>query len=62
AQEVECKEVQEQTPEEYKNAMDNLPAILKATLKPTVDTTGWVFFIAAAGPWPDDKGELHVET
>ncbi|KAG6865252.1 hypothetical protein C0993_008186, partial [Termitomyces sp. T159_Od127] len=52
----------ERMPAEYNDAINNLPAVMNAIMKPTVEATGWVFFVAAAGLKPDTNGHIFMES
>ncbi|KAF8958758.1 hypothetical protein BDZ97DRAFT_1761864 [Flammula alnicola] len=48
-------------PKEFQAAIDGLPGVLKKALTACADTTGWVFFLSAAGPTPIAGGEIYMQ-
>jgi hypothetical protein len=42
-------------------AIQALPAMLKSALEALAEATGWVLFVAAAGPNPSDNGHIYME-
>ncbi|KAG6835949.1 hypothetical protein H0H93_012946 [Arthromyces matolae] len=53
--------VLERTPEEYDKSIKNLSSLINIVMKPIVDATGWVFYVAAAGPKPDANGDVFMQ-
>ncbi|KAG5634240.1 hypothetical protein H0H81_002763 [Sphagnurus paluster] len=45
---------------EYQDAI-RLPALLRATIQPIAEATGWIFFIGSAGPDPSHQGNICLE-
>ncbi|KAK0460311.1 hypothetical protein IW261DRAFT_1429097 [Armillaria novae-zelandiae] len=50
----------EQTPEDYLDAIDATPALLKRFLGDLAVQTGWWFSVIAGGPDPADGGNIHT--
>ncbi|KAG5634208.1 hypothetical protein H0H81_002888, partial [Sphagnurus paluster] len=46
---------------EYQDAIRHLPALLRATIQPIAEATGWIFFIGSAGPDPSHQGNICLE-
>ncbi|RDX44777.1 hypothetical protein OH76DRAFT_1359048 [Lentinus brumalis] len=49
----------EPTPEEYQAAIEAGPTVLHDMLKPVVKAHGWVCSLIAAGPCPEEGGEIR---
>ncbi|TFK79901.1 hypothetical protein K466DRAFT_605774 [Polyporus arcularius HHB13444] len=49
----------EPTPEEYQAAIQAGPVVLQELLKPVVKAHGWVCSVIAAGPCPEEGGEIR---
>lgn len=40
----------------------SLPSRIKPGLQALAEATGWVFFVAAAGPNPAENGAIYMDT
>ncbi|OSC96229.1 hypothetical protein PYCCODRAFT_1448568 [Trametes coccinea BRFM310] len=49
---------QDRLPEQYQHAVDNAPLWIERALAPIAEASGWCFTVIAAGPVPENDGEI----
>jgi len=42
-------------------AVLSLPSMLQVALQVLAEVTGWVLFVSAGGPNPNNKGQIYME-